>query len=80
MEQAMNKLKQQLRTCLPTNDIQKLLPLIRQFKEQGGSRDDAYRVLQELRAEQSLRDHEDLILELMDVVSGFCPEHLRIWS
>ena len=76
----MKALKQLLRTTLPTADLQQLLDLIRQFKEQGGSRDDAYRVLQELRNDQSLRDYEDTVLELMDVVSGFCPEHLRIWE
>jgi hypothetical protein len=76
----MNDLKQELRINLPSDDIRPLLSLIRQFKEHGGSRDDAYRILQELRDDQSASDYEDTILELMDVVSGFCAEHLRIWQ
>lgn len=38
----------------------------------------AYDALHALRARLTGRD-EDRLLELMDIVAGFCAPHLRVW-
>ncbi|MEL6192631.1 MAG: hypothetical protein AAFR66_11300 [Bacteroidota bacterium] len=50
-----------------------------EFKESGGSQDEALRELEELRKWVGPAD-EDKILELMDFVSGFCNPKFRIWQ
>lgn len=56
------------------------LSLLREFKEAGGTRDEAFHILEELRAHAVDEQQEDLILELMDVVCGWCHKDLRIWD
>lgn len=75
----MIDLKQQIRTNLSKDDFQLLFKLLKDYKEQGGSKDDAYRILDELRNEQ-IPSTEDQVLELLDIVVGFCPTHLRLWE
>lgn len=75
----MVDLKHNIRTHLSDDDFQVQLKVLKDFKGQGGSKDHAYRILEELRAEQ-IPDTEDHILELLDVVVGFCPAHLRVWD
>ncbi len=51
------------------------------FKSRGGSKEEAYEVLKDVRVlHQWNEETEDLILEVMDIVSGFCSPSLRIWE
>ena len=52
------------------------------FKTEGLRQADAYRVLKEVRSIFANRDEakEDLILELMDYVAGFCQVKYYIWD
>ena len=51
------------------------------FKKDGGSQCEAGRVLEELRGEfQGEEDSEDVILDLLDYVMGWCSTHHRIWE
>ena len=76
----MNDLKSELRRRLPTDDLLRLVSVLRDFKAHGGSKDAAYEALIELRAEPGLAGYEDRVLELMDFVQGFCSPHMRIWG
>jgi hypothetical protein len=55
-----------------------LLAILRQHKDAGLQQADAYKLLDELRADRP-EDEDDLILELLDVVVGFCSPHMRLW-
>lgn len=51
------------------------------FKNGGGSQQEARRILSELRSEfRSKADKEDRVLELLDLVSGWCNPSLLIWD
>lgn len=51
-----------------------------EMKENGITKDQAYELLASLRANWSTEDQEDIILDLMDIVTGHClPEYL-IWE
>ncbi|WP_374966407.1 hypothetical protein [Lysinibacillus sp. RS5] len=57
-----------------------LLKILKEYKDAGGKRNDAYAVLESLRAVVKDDSYEDRILELLDVVFGFCSLHVRIWD
>lgn len=75
----MKDFEERLRAQLPTNNFGELHQLLEEFRDQGGSSEDALAVLKRLRAEANDERIEDRILELMDVATGYCPPHLRIW-
>ena len=52
--------------------------ILKNYKDRGMSKDDAYNILQELRAEFD-EEGEDRILELMDYVIGFCAPSMRLY-
>ena len=52
---------------------------IKAFKEQGGQQSEALKILSALRENSQKESHEDVILELMDFVTGFCSPHTMIW-
>jgi hypothetical protein len=53
--------------------------ILRQFRDRGMTADSAYAALESLRG-AGADSTEDLILEIMDIVSGFCAPHLRVWD
>ena len=53
--------------------------LLRKFKDAGGGQQTAYRVLEALR-EHADDETEDVILELMDAVIGWCSPQQTIWD
>jgi hypothetical protein len=53
--------------------------LIIGFHKQGYSQEQIYRVLEEARSHAQTEDQEDFLLEIMDVVYGFCSPDQRIW-
>ena len=64
---------------LKRSSLEELIAVLIEHKTRGVSRDEAYTVLEELRADADDAT-DDRILELMDTVSGFCaPEH-RLWD
>ena len=60
------------------------LPMLReivcQYKQNGGTQQAAYVILEKIRHEQIEEPDEDRILELMDFVTGFCTQDQRIWD
>jgi hypothetical protein len=58
---------------------QELFAILCRYKECGGSQEEARKALEALRASAG-EDVEDRILELLDVVMGFCSPHQRIWE
>lgn len=53
--------------------------VLRGYVKRGLSRKHATKVLEELRREVD-EDTEDRILEILDLVSGYCSAGLRIWE
>lgn len=49
------------------------------MKDQGLEREVALECLGRLRGDATLDAEEDRLLELMDIVWGFCPTHNRVW-
>lgn len=51
------------------------------FKNEGGSQNDALRILEDLRIEfEEYEEKVDVILELLDHVAGWCQPQYRIWD
>lgn len=59
--------------------LEALRTILKHYADQGGNKEEAYSILQKLRVEAVNDLVEDRILELMDIVSGFCSPHQRIW-
>lgn len=59
--------------------LQTLRDIICLYKHSGGTQQEAYVTLEKVRDECE-ESQEDLILELMDFVSGFCSKDQRIWD
>ncbi|MGS0688322.1 hypothetical protein ACVBEQ_24715 [Nakamurella sp. GG22] len=79
MEEAMNgpALRDALLAAAKV-DLRRLLDVLRDFQAIGGTRDDAYQALESIR-ERADEAVEDVILEAMDFVVGFCAPDARIW-
>ena len=60
------------------------LPMLREivhrYKQRGGTQKNAYSTLEKIRQEYGEDPGEDLLLELMDFVTGFCSTDQRIWD
>jgi hypothetical protein len=56
-----------------------IVALLREYKNEGVSREHAYSFLKELRAKTSDVALDDRILEVSDFVAGFCSPHMSIW-
>jgi hypothetical protein len=58
--------------------------ILKEYKNSGGSQVTAYKILQEIR-EEIIREgkeekYEDLTLEIMDIVWGWCNTSNQIWD
>ena len=66
--------------------LQKQVPLpllrdiVQRYKQYGGTQKKAYGTLENIRQEYSDEPGEELILDLMDFVAGFCSTDQRIWD
>jgi citrate synthase len=60
--------------------LQMLRELVCQYKQNGGTQQGAYEILEKIRREQMEEPGEDRILELMDFVAGFCAQDQKIWD
>ncbi|ETW99862.1 MAG: hypothetical protein ETSY1_13365 [Candidatus Entotheonella factor] len=57
-----------------------LIDLIYQYKQIGGTQQEAYATLEKIRENDIEESTENRILEVMDFVSGFCSPDKRIWN
>jgi hypothetical protein len=55
------------------------LRMIREYKDKGLSQRAAYEALVSLRSAED-EEHDDRVLELLDVVVSYCHPSSRIWS
>ncbi len=74
----LSELKHRLTQSLLVIDKERAYDSLRAFHELGGEQFDAYELLKDLR--KTCTFDEDLILELMDIVSGWCGTGCRIWE
>jgi hypothetical protein len=56
-----------------------LQQILRDFAASGGERTIAERIVEELRGSAEDGRQEDLLLELLDIVTGWCDPTKRIW-
>ena len=57
-----------------------LREIVQRYKQCGGTQKTAYDALEKIRQDYSDEPCEDLILDLMDFVAGFCSKDQRIWD
>jgi len=57
-----------------------LREIVQRYKQHGGTQKKAYGSLEKIRQEYSDEPGEELILDLMDFVAGFCSTDQRIWD
>lgn len=53
--------------------------LLSQYKRRGSAAEEVAHSLEQLRSSVTSESDEDRVLELLDVVRGFCPPHLKLW-
>ena len=74
--QLQSDLKETLRLKDPFDGV---LRILQRFRDNGGQKEEASFVLEELRHEVE-EDQEDVLLEALDRISGWCRPELRIWD
>jgi hypothetical protein len=72
-----NEIKTALKKQLP---LPMLREIVQRYKQWGGTQKNAYGTLEKIRQECSDEPGEELILDLMDFVAGFCSIDQRIWD
>jgi len=73
-------LDKELRDALAENrEIEELRAILVKYREKNFRSESVYRLLDESRIGMP-EDIEDRILELMDIVSGFCSLDKRVWQ
>ncbi|MBB4220911.1 hypothetical protein ABL849_19925 [Variovorax sp. 375MFSha3.1] len=60
-------------------DLMELREYLKRYKELGVSAEEMMEYLVSLRDSCVAEAFEDKLLELMDIVSGFCSPSLRVW-
>jgi hypothetical protein len=60
--------------------LSEIVPTLREYRHQGVSRHQIQSALNTLRERASDEETEDRILEIMDIVNGFCSPHLIVWE
>ena len=53
--------------------------LLLEFKEKGGSQEDAIGILNDLRVSATNEDTDDRILEILYFATGWCNIELKVW-
>ena len=72
--------KSQIVSAIKENQpLEDLHSILLSFKQEGGTQNEAYSQLQDLRPQFS-SDLEDKLLEVMDLVVGYCSPHMKVWS
>ena len=71
----------EIKTALQKQVLLSLLrEIVQRYKQWGGTPKRAYGTLEKIRQEYSDEPGEELILDLMDFVAGFCSIDQRIWD
>ncbi|MCZ6872694.1 MAG: hypothetical protein O7G88_04055 [bacterium] len=60
--------------------LRTLREIVSRYKQYGGTQQDAYGTLENIRCASIEGMSEDLLLDLMDFVTGFCSKNQRIWD
>ncbi|WP_157755202.1 hypothetical protein [Variovorax boronicumulans] len=60
-------------------DFIQLHGLLSQYKRRGLTAEEIAHVLEQLRSSVVSESGEDRVLEVLDVVRGFCTPHLKLW-
>jgi anthranilate phosphoribosyltransferase len=60
-------------------DFIQLHALLSQYKQRGLTAEEVAHALEQLRSSVTNESNEDRVLELLDVVHGFCSPHLKLW-
>ena len=60
------------------NDLIELHKILHQFKNSGMSKDEMLKCLEQIRGKYEA-EQEDLVLDLMDFVTGFCSLHMQVY-
>jgi hypothetical protein len=63
---------------LNARDLDSCRQTLARFQRDGGKQEEAYSALEELRGNPGIS--EDDVLDLMDIVSGWCKQSSRIWD
>jgi hypothetical protein len=72
---------EQLLRLLPAEiPLERVAQELRAMKAQGVQQSEVKHALESLRATGERESEEDRILEILDLVSGFCAPRLRIWE
>lgn len=72
-------LDRELRNALERNyDVNLLREILVKYREENFSSGSVYSLLDAIRI-GATEDIEDRVLELMDIVSGFCYPYMRVW-
>ncbi|MEM7245845.1 MAG: hypothetical protein AAF533_10910 [Acidobacteriota bacterium] len=72
--------EEEVRRALASNaGDEALFGLLKGLHATGASRDVAQAALERVRAELKDEKQEDRVLEMLDVVVGFCSPHQRLW-
>jgi hypothetical protein len=82
MNEELQKWHTKLTLGLKAEDqpVNRLHATLVEMKKNGIGKDQAYELLASLRKDCSTKDQEDHILDLMDIVVGYCQPENRIWE
>ena len=80
MKTIVDFLDQELRTALnKDSDLFFIREILKKYKEHGIPSSEVNLLLEDIRSEITDETIEDKVLEVMDIVSGFCSPHMKIW-
>ena len=75
----MNDLQSEIeRALVAGTSLNELVEILRNHHTRGLGRQEARDTLEQMRSALP-EEQEDQILEMLDVVTGFCQPHLRVW-
>ncbi len=60
--------------------LSQIVSTLREYQHQGVARHEVQSALEGLRERAHDEATEDRILEVMDIVSGFCPREMTVWD
>lgn len=76
-EQLSEELEGAITAGLP---LRQIVSTLREYRRLGVTRHEVHLVLEGLRDQARDEAMEDRILEVMDIVSGFCPQESTVWE
>jgi type II secretory pathway component PulF len=75
------RLSRELETVVSSGmPLRQIVSALREYRRSGVSRREVQLALESLRDQAKDEAIEDRILEVMDIVSGFCPRESTVWE